>query len=74
VNSPNRDSPLPVRSEVPPSHIGVTSQPRRHGNQPAGHGPCEGGFDDFVEAGEDKGIGLACLLDYRIKVAALLET
>jgi hypothetical protein len=36
-------------------NIDVTSQPRRHGNQPVRHGTCEGGFDDFVEAGEDEG-------------------
>src|SRR6516164_360706 len=32
-------------------NIDVTSQPRRHANQPVRHGTCQGGFDHFVEAG-----------------------
>src|SRR5229473_6750864 len=41
---------------LPPwSCVDVTSQPRRHGNQPVRHGTRQRGFDDLVEAGEDKG-------------------
>src|SRR5262249_39428349 len=40
-----------VASSLLRLNIDVTSQPRRHGNQPVRHGTCQGGFDDLVEAG-----------------------
>src|SRR5262249_42608554 len=42
---------LMVASSLLPLNIDVTSQPRRHGNQPVRQGTCQGGFDALVEAG-----------------------
>jgi hypothetical protein len=36
-------------------NVDVTSQPRRHSDQPVRHDTRQGGFDDLVEAGEDEG-------------------